>query len=641
MTASPPIEPNFVPTLGLAEAIYFASGEHKLFGWIHRPSPGSVTRTGLVICAPFGYEAICSHRSLRSFADAAAVLGVPTLRFDYLGTGDSAEIRPNADQLDLWSRDVIAAVTELKRRTGIEHVCLLGFRLGAVLATLVANQCEAVDSLILVAPVISGRRYLRELRTTRLASSLGADPAEKAKTSAGDGSMEVCGFTLSAATIEALAQTELTTIPAPRVSEMLVIDRSDLPAARAWSEAISGSGIRTQYLTTPGFVEMMLTPPQFAAVPHAMIEAMREWLLRFERDPSGQPDGTSGARLDRPPDNTSTILPLASAAPGLHSQLTERPVTFGCGAILFGIVTESPQDQQRRGAVIMLNSGADYHIGASRMYVSLARRWAQNGYVVLRMDLAGLGDSGTRSEQLDDDVFPPKALQDIRDAIDYIHSRYGACDITVGGLCSGAYHALRAAVAGLSLNRILMINPQNFFWKEGATLQDLQLAEVVRNPAVYRERVLSATAWRRLLTGQVNLWRLVAIYIQRFFLALESSFRDFARQIGIRLPRDLGWELEEIGARGIDAIFVFSPGDPGIDLLKLQAGSSLNRLGDRLRIHIIDGADHNFSHSGPRALMERILCDELCNEKQWTGGAPARSPSSPIAQAHVHKLGTQ
>ena len=64
---------------------------------------------GVVLCKPFGYEAICSHRSIRAFAEALADAGFPTLRFDYLGTGDSGEIDPKADQLQVWTRDVVAA----------------------------------------------------------------------------------------------------------------------------------------------------------------------------------------------------------------------------------------------------------------------------------------------------------------------------------------------------------------------------------------------------------------------------------------------------------------------------------------------------------------------------------------------------
>ena len=101
-----------------------------------------------------------------------------------------------------------------------------------------------------------------------------------------------------------------------------------------------------------------------------------------------------------------------------HTPITERPAFFTSQAVLFGIVTEPPQGEMRRRAVILVNAGADYHIGASGMYVGLARRWARRGYVVLRMDLAGLGDSGTRPGQLDNVVFPVAAVDDIRAAIE-------------------------------------------------------------------------------------------------------------------------------------------------------------------------------------------------------------------------------
>src|SRR5882757_633479 len=167
-----------VGVVGSPQALYFNSGEHRLFGWLHHSLNALKADVGVVVCQPFGYEAICAHRGMRAFAEAIAVAGMPVLRFDYLGTGDSAEIDPQADQLQTWTQDVLAAVEELKLRTGVRQVCLLGFRLGAMLATLAASESNSVSALIVISPINSGRRYLRELRTLRMAASMGLGHSE-------------------------------------------------------------------------------------------------------------------------------------------------------------------------------------------------------------------------------------------------------------------------------------------------------------------------------------------------------------------------------------------------------------------------------------------------------------------------------
>jgi len=593
------------------EALYVPSGERQLFGWLHRP-PGAVgARWGLVLCKPFGFEALCGHRSMRAFAGMAAELGIPVLRFDYLGTGDSEEIEPSADQIEIWTRDIANAVAELRRRTGVARICLLGFRLGALLSVLAARQCQ-IDALALIAPVLSGRKYLREARTAQLA----AEAAEAASggapiASATDGAMEMNGFPLSAASVSRLAALDIAELELPGISKALLIDRSDLPGARAWSQVLAERGAEVSYHALPGFVEMMLTDPQFASLPSEMLAATGSWLstLAMASRPSG-PVGRAATFVSR-----SAVLTLQGASPGDpgcgDSRITEQPVFFGADETLFGIVTAPESQETRRRAVILLNAGATYHIGSSRMYVSLARRWAQRGYYVLRMDLSGLGESRARSGCADNNVFPPDAIEDMRAAIDFMSRRYGAREVTLSGLSSGAYHSLRAAVAGLPLHRLLMVNAQNYFWDQTMTLEGLQLAEVVHNPTIYRERIFSARAWRRVLTGQVNIWRIVRIYLHRPVLALESMLRDIARAAGMRLRHDLGRELEAVITRGVRVVFVFARGEPGVDLLRIEAGSTVRRLGERCRVRIIDSADHTFSRSGPRQVLEEVLSAEL------------------------------
>jgi hypothetical protein len=120
-----------------------------------------------------------------------------------------------------------------------------------------------------------------------------------------------------------------------------------------------------------------------------------------------------------------------------------------------------------------------------------------------------------------------------------------------------------------------------------------------------------------MFTGNVNILRIVKIYLHRPFLAAESALRNIARRFHLRLPNDLGTELEEVVARGVRVVFVFARGEPGIDLLKLQAGTSVKRLAERCRIRTINSGDHVFTRSGPRAVMEKIVSDELFARPEW------------------------
>jgi alpha-beta hydrolase superfamily lysophospholipase len=606
--------------------VYFNSAERMLFGWLH-PARSSTANLGVVICNPFGYEAMCSHRSLRTFAEASAAAGYPSLRFDYSGCGDSEDIDPGTDQIEAWCQDVVFGAAELKRQTGVTRVCLLGLRLGGLIATMASMNMPSISSLILIAPIVEGRRYLKELRRIRMAASLSEEPGEPAQSAqvTAARSMEVSGFTLFEATLNSLKETDLAKLERAPAPSILVIDGEGSSPSDALLTRLGALGVRTAHKSLPGLVEMAMTPPQLAAVPREMVSAATEW-LNSTRD--GEP--SSAKKTYASDQQHKTFLTLPKSTEHQQTWITELPTFIAASANLFGIITEPQAGETRRRAVILLNAGVDHHIGPSRMYVSLARQWARQGYVVLRLDIAGVGDSFTAPGAIDDDVFPETAIIDIRAAVDFLRQNYHVADITLAGLCSGAYHALRAAVAGVPVNRILMVNPQNFFWKKGMTLDALQLAEVVRNPAVYKERARSLKAWSRLLTGQVNVWRIFKIFLQRVLLTVESSIRDFARNLHVRLPQDLGSDIEEIAARGVQIVFVFAPREAGIGLLKLQAGSSVNRLGDKCRVHIVASGDHIFSQLDARTMMEHVLSKELFTR---AANAPIRQDPARVETA--------
>lgn len=599
------------------EPLYFASAHCRLFGWLYLPAAEQAGVAGVVICKPFGFDSICGHRGLRAFAEASAQAGWPTLLFDYAGTGDSDDPGDGLDQIGLWVDDIVAAVAELKRRAGVRRVHLLGFRLGALLGRLASERSADVTGLLAIAPVVDGQRYLNELRTIEIAAARIAQERESASQGtptplarvarvSGDADFEVSGFLLPAATIRTLARIDLTAIGPARYTSLLVLDRADLPGAQAWANRHSDAGIKVRYVAMRGAVEMMMRNPDLSLVPWPMVEEVRGWLKGEVR---AQDPGEAGpSRLRAGLAKSEARLPLGH---GEGPSVIERAVEFGSAAGLFGIVAEPGQGEGLRRAVILLNSGGDYHIGVRRLHVYLARRWARCGLVVLRMDISGIGDSSTRPDQSPNLVFPPGAVEDIRAAVDFLRAHCHVGEVTVAGVCSGAYHALCAADAALPIQRIVMVNPLHFFQTAGMNDAEVQAWQSVNKPAEYIGRVLSASSWRRILRGEVNFRRIGKVYLQRARLTVQAAVRRGARLAHIRLDSDLRWKLDRIAARGISLVFVFSRGDVGLTLLEMHSGLSGEQLRSRYRLRMVEGADHDFTRMVARSVLQEVLSEEI------------------------------
>jgi hypothetical protein len=150
--------------------------------------------------------------------------------------------------------------------------------------------------------------------------------------------------------------------------------------------------------------------------------------------------------------------------------------------------------------------------------------------------------------------------------------------------------------------------------------------------------MLSLRVWKRLIHGEVNVGYIARIFARRALLTVESKLRGVARRLRLRMPDDLGWQLEDIVARGVKIVLVFARGEPGLALLRMQAGSSIERL-DGLKLHVIDGADHVFSKLESRTVLENTLSEELYMRIEWPATKAAlirertaRDPDAPACQ---------
>ncbi|MGZ5196160.1 MAG: serine aminopeptidase domain-containing protein, partial [Ramlibacter sp.] len=202
--------------------LWFDTAAGSCFGWFH-PAQGSVRSTGVVLCRPMGYEALCSYRTYTLLAETLAQSGFDVLRFDYHGTGDSAGADTDADRVVAWVASIRAAVAQVKRIAGVSRVALFGVRLGATLAVQAAAEMGGVDSLVLWAPCVTGRAFVREMRAASGNRAMGSSDAAVDE-------LDAMGCLYTASTLAQLQSLDCASVQHPPARHALIIARDDLPA---------------------------------------------------------------------------------------------------------------------------------------------------------------------------------------------------------------------------------------------------------------------------------------------------------------------------------------------------------------------------------------------------------------------------
>lgn len=149
--------------------LYFGTSDRPLFGVYHPPRTRGGIAHGIVLCYPIGQEYMRAHRAFRQLAILLSKAGFPVLRFDYFGTGDSGGAS-EAGTLADWIADIGTAIDELKDNAAVQHVSLVGLRLGACLAAQVQLQRSDVTRAVLWDPISHGPDYLAELLATTVLS---------------------------------------------------------------------------------------------------------------------------------------------------------------------------------------------------------------------------------------------------------------------------------------------------------------------------------------------------------------------------------------------------------------------------------------------------------------------------------------
>lgn len=143
------------------EYLFLDVAGEQLLACAHHPA-GRPSRA-LVICHPLGEEKLWAHRTLVSFARAAAAAGLFVLRFDFRGEGDSARDFKNSD-FDSRIEDTCRAVDAARAfHETVSDVAVLGLRFGACVAASTAARRADVARLVLWDPILDGAAYMQSV----------------------------------------------------------------------------------------------------------------------------------------------------------------------------------------------------------------------------------------------------------------------------------------------------------------------------------------------------------------------------------------------------------------------------------------------------------------------------------------------
>lgn len=149
------------------------------FGLLHHANTSAHGDVGVLLCSAWGVDELSSRKTMFRLATQLADSGYPTLRFDYPGTADA--IRDGSAGLAEWIDATFEAIDQLKATCGLQSVVLIGLGLGATVAMLAAEHREDVSAVVLAAPVVSGRRFLRQIAISAsiIEEGLGLKPSQR------------------------------------------------------------------------------------------------------------------------------------------------------------------------------------------------------------------------------------------------------------------------------------------------------------------------------------------------------------------------------------------------------------------------------------------------------------------------------
>lgn len=281
--------------------------------------------------------------------------------------------------------------------------------------------------------------------------------------------------------------------------------------------------------------------------------------------------------------------------------VSEQVLRFGKSKSLVGILSDPPSGAAAElPAFVLLNAGLVHRVGPHRMFVQMARNLAAMGFVVLRFDHSGIGDSKVREDNL---PFEQSAISETQEAMNCLSSLRGSKRFVLVGLCSGTFTSFRTArsdtrVVGAVLLNALLESPETI---NAAAIADAFSRKTARG--YWRSKIFLSQSWLKIITGKASYRQIFGV----LYLRLRSPFiRRRSNNYG---PKQVAADLRSLIDRGVKLFFVYSEGTSVLEYFRLTLADEIRRMAasDRLRVEIMQETDHTFTLLRHQARLFKLV----------------------------------
>ncbi|MBW9114077.1 alpha/beta hydrolase [Rhizobium cauense] len=528
---------------------------------------------------PWGIEEMCTRKFYRILAEQLADIGVSSLRFDYAGTGNSLDDTSAEGGLSVWSDQVGKAAEELKNLSGASNLVFIGQGIGGSLALIEAGSKASPAAVALLAPVLKGRVYLRELSLySRLIDDGLGIKAELRERDPGS----IAGLTMPRAVAEDLKAVDLNRVEVRTNLDIFLAERPGLESDNSFREHLQAAGCHLRASAFSGY-DALVANPLNQEIPDDLVDNLVVWIKS----------------LSQYKPHAALPSKKAGMTASVHSAgIRETAVRFGPDQRLFGVLCE-PTENSIGVSALILTTAYDHAAGWARSSVELARQLANVGVSSLRFDSAGVGDSppvaGRRRQVLYDEA----QIADVEMARDFIEGHGGSERTILIGRCSGAYVAFRGVLADPRWDSCILINPVAFRWRFRGLPKTLK---------AYMKNALDMDTVRRLWAGGVDLTAVTknisVRLVDRMAGGLSLVFAP-AKPI-VQLTGHVHRDFQTLADRGTSLTIIYTEGDEGQEMFRTNFGDAGEKLSaySNVQLHLLPDADHNLT---PRPAREKVI----------------------------------